>query len=250
LPYRIDIAAPSANALDLLVELGALDLEQIATGVAAILPDAVNRHSLPALFGQAITISEAVSRDGGSTWLLQPRPVQIGSDTIRLIESSAFGTGYHPTTALCIEALQEIVTPGYPNSALDVGTGSGILALVALRLGVPRVLGIDIDPDALAAAAENARLNQLSDRLQLMAGSPGMLDGHWPLIVANVLAAPLVGMAPALVSRLGTGGRLVLSGIQCSLEPEVCHAYQRLGIRNFQSRTREGWAAVSAEASW
>ena len=80
----------------------------------------------------------------------------------RLIDAAAFGTGLHPTTALCLEALEEEVGIAAPDAVLDVGTGSGVLALGALMLGVPRALGIDIDDEALRIAAENARINACS----------------------------------------------------------------------------------------
>ena len=83
-----------------------------------------------------------------------------------------------------------------------------------------------------------------------MLGGPDALQGHWPLIVANVLAAPLIDMAPALVRRLATHGRLILSGIPCSLEVEVRHAYQHFGVRHIGSATRSGWTALVVQASW
>src|SRR6185295_1345454 len=144
--------------------------------------------------------------------------------------AAAFGTGQHPTTALCLEALQDEIAAATPDSLLDVGTGSGVLAIAALMLGVPGAVGIDIDPAALAAAAENARVNCVGERLRLMRGGPEVVSGRWPLVVANVLAAPLVEMAPALVRRVGHHGHLVLSGIPESVEPDVSRAYRRLGM--------------------
>jgi ribosomal protein L11 methyltransferase len=209
-----------------------------------------------------ITVSAAVARDNGSVWLLSPRGVRIGniliaspevaapSKALRLTDSDAFGTGHHPTTALCVEALEEILTFERLDSVLDVGTGSGILALAALMMGVPQAVGLDTDADALRVAAENARLNNVSNRLQLVYGGPDVVDGKWPLVVANVLAAPLIEMAPALVRRLGRRGRLILSGIRSSLEPEVRRTYQHLGIRHIESKTRDGWTMLMAQASW
>ncbi len=136
------------------------------------------------------------------------------------------------------------------DSILDVGTGSGILALAALIMGVPQAVGVDIDADSLGAAAENARLNDMTDRLRLILGGPSDVKGLWPLIVANVLAAPLIGMAPILVRLLAGRGRLILSGISWSLEPEVRSAYQRFGIRHMSARTRDGWTVLTGQASW
>ena len=166
MPYRIDLSCAHPDAFDLLVELGALDIEPVGDGLAAILPDSVTQDIVAAHFGQAsVTVSAAVGRDDGSVWMLSPRAIRAGGflispagaavqpDTLRLTDSDAFGTGHHPTTALCIEALEEIVSVERPNCVLDVGTGSGILALTALMMGVPRAVGLDIDASALKAAA-------------------------------------------------------------------------------------------------
>ena len=110
-----------------------------------------------------------------------------------------------------------------------MGTGSGVLALAALLRGVPEAVGLDIDPDALQAAEENARLNGLEGRLRLVKGGPESVDGVWPIVMANLVAAPLIEMAPALVRRVGPAGRLVLSGIPSSVAREVDQAYRRCG---------------------
>jgi ribosomal protein L11 methyltransferase len=133
---------------------------------------------------------------------------------------------------------------------LDIGTGSGILALAALHWGVPRVVAIDIDGDAVRVAAENARVNALAARLHLVHGGPDVLSGSWPLVLANVLAAPLMDMAPALALRVGGSGRLVLSGIRASLAADVEQAYRRVGMRQVGARTRDGWSALIFHASW
>jgi ribosomal protein L11 methyltransferase len=262
-PYRIDISCPPHDAFDQLVQLGALDIEPVSDGLAAIIPDGVTPDAVAGALGVAnVAVSRAVGRDNESVWLLSPRAVRIGSfqvappeaaalpGTLRLTDSTAFGTGHHPTTALCVEALKEALTIAVPDSVLDVGTGSGVLALMALMMGVSQAVGLDIESDALKIAAENARLNNMSDRLQLMLGGPDVVDGVWPLVVANVLAAPLIEMAPTLVRRVGSCGRLILSGIPWSLESEVGQTYQRLGMRHLRSQTRAGWAVLVAQASW
>jgi ribosomal protein L11 methyltransferase len=263
LPYRVDFSPADSDALDRLIELGALDVGSSHGGMAALLPDTVKPEQLAAALGaKSVTVSHAVGRDAGSVWVLSPRPISIGrlrivpadrdhaSDTIRLIDASAFGTGLHPTTALCLEALQEIVQIAPPNAVLDVGTGSGVLALAALTLGVPRVLAIDIDDDALRVAATNARINGIDERLQLSRGGPDSIQGTWPLVLANVLAAPLIEMAPALVRRVGHRGQLVLSGIPSSVEPDVHQAYHRLGMHRVNAESRAGWVALVLQASW
>jgi ribosomal protein L11 methyltransferase len=190
------------------------------------------------------------------------RPVRVGGlqilpadsraspGDLRLIDGSAFGTGLHPTTALCLEALHSELNASQPASVLDVGTGSGILALAALMAGVPRVVAVDIDPDAVHAAAENARLNGVLSRLALVRGGPEALAGAWPLVLANVVPAPLIAMAPALARRVARSGRLVLSGIRSSLAHDVEHAYLRVGMRRVYSDTRDGWTVLTLHASW
>jgi ribosomal protein L11 methylase PrmA len=250
-PYRIDISSPPHDALDRLVHLGALDIEPVGDGLAAIIPDSVTPDAVARMLGvTGVTVSPAVARDNGSVWLLNPGVIRIGDVVLRLTDSSAFGTGHHPTTALCIEALDEFLQIQIPDSILDVGTGSGVLALAALIMGVPRAVGLDTNAGALKVAAEHARMNNMADRLQLLLGGPDVTDGIWPLVVANVLAAPLIEIAPVLVRRVGSHGRLILSGIPSSLESDIRQTYERLGMRHVRSETRAGWTVLVVQASW
>jgi len=263
-PYRVDLPASGDETLDRLIELGALDVETSADGaIAALMPDAVIPGQLTHAVGvDPIAISPAVARDAGSVWVLRPRPIQIGRvrivpadmtpapQSLRLIDAPAFGTGLHPTTALCLEILGDAVEREGPESILDVGTGSGVLALAALTLGVPRAVGLDVDDEALHVAAENARINGLTDRLQLAHGGPETVTAMWPLVLANVLAAPLIEMAPSLARRVARQGRLVLSGIPRSVEPEVERAYRRVGMHRVHAASRAGWVALVMQASW
>jgi ribosomal protein L11 methyltransferase len=263
-PYRVDVTGAGDGALDRLVELGALDVERLpGGGIAALMPDGVAPdHVAGALGVGEVSVSPAVGRDAGSVWTLSPRPTRIGRlrivpagagaapGSLRLTDSAAFGTGLHPTTAMCLGAIEETLQPSPPGALLDVGTGSGVLALAALLMGVPRALALDVDAEALRAAAENARLNALDQRLQLVRGGPDAVAGTWPLVVANLLAGPLVELAPVLVRRVGHRGRLVLSGIPCSVEPEVDRAYRRLGMQRLRAPSRGGWSALVLQASW
>ena len=264
MPYRIDIACASDAVLDRLIELGALDIERSpGGGIAALMPDGVApEHVARALGVDALSVSPVVGRDAESTWILSPRSIRIGrlrivpadasaeSGALRLTDSPAFGTGLHPTTAMCVEAIEDALEHSTPAALLDVGTGSGVLALAALLMGVPRALGLDIDADALRAATENARLNGLDHRLQLVRGGPDAVAGTWPLVVANLLAAPLVELAPVLVQRVGHQGRLVLSGIPSSAETDVDRAYRRLGMQHVMAQSHAGWSALVLRASW
>ena len=262
MPYRVDIVDPPTDALDHLVQLGALDAEGDGAALAAIMPDGVTAAAVADALGVSkVAVSPAAGRDDGSVWLLRPRAVRIGrvlvappenapQEALRLIDSDAFGTGHHPTTALCVEALEEIFDVAIPDSILDVGTGSGVLALAALKLGVPHAVGLDIDPEALGIAAKHARLNQLSDRLEVVLGGPEAVSGTWPVVVANVLASPLIEMAPILVRRVGNRGWLILSGIPSSLAAEVAQSYQHLGMKHRRADVRAGWTVIVMQASW
>jgi ribosomal protein L11 methyltransferase len=263
-PYRVNVRNVRNDGFDRLVELGAIDAEfSPDDSIEALMPDSVTPEQVAAALGiDDISVSPAVGSDDGSVWALRPRPIRIGRlqivpanieaerGALRLIDARTFGTGLHPTTALCLEELQDAVKIAPPDAVLDVGTGSGVLALGALLLGVPRALGIDIDNEALRVAAANARLNDLEERLQLGRGGPEMVPGAWPLILANVLAAPLIEMAPALVRRVGHQGQLVLSGIPSSVEQDVDEAYRRLGMRRVRVKSRAGWVVLVLQASW
>lgn len=263
MPYRIDITNAPRDALERLVTLGALDVDTTLDGLVAILPDSVAPDVVASALGVAgLRASRAVGRDDGSVWLVSLRPVRVGRiliapegaesppGALRLIDSAAFGTGLHPTTALCLEALDDTLTMATPEALLDVGTGSGILALAALRLGVPHAVGLDIDPAALDVALQNAQLNRLDDRVRLVPGGPESVDGSWPLVFANILAAPLIEMAPMLVRRVARHGRLVLSGIPASVASEADLTYRRLGMRSAGQRARAGWTLLVFETSW
>jgi ribosomal protein L11 methyltransferase len=262
-PYRIDLAHPPADALERLVVLGALDVEENAEGFAALMPDGVAPETVAtALATNAVSVSPARGRDDGSIWTLSPRSVRVGRLTLlpadrapapgalRLCDGPAFGTGLHSTTALCLEALESLLDISRPRRVLDIGTGSGILALAALMHGVEQAVGLDIDRDALQVASENAHINGLASRFHLVLGGPGAMSGAWPLVLANILAAPLIEMAPLVVRRVAHQGRLVLSGIPSSVETGVEHAYRDLGMRRVGAETRAGWTALTFAPSW
>lgn len=264
MPYRVDLRRAGDDAFDRLVELGALDAEVAQDGrIAALMPDSVPADEVAHALGvDDVSVSPAVGRDDDSVWVLSRRPIHVGRLRIvpahmdaepgglRLADSAAFGSGLHPTTVLCLEAIEDAVTSAAPSVMLDVGIGSGVLALAALTFGVPRAFGIDIDVEALRVAAENARLNGLDRRLRLARGGPEAVTGTWPLVVANVLTAPLIEMASVLVRRVGHRGQLVLSGIHSAMERDVDDAYRHLGMRRIRVMSRAGWTAIVMQASW
>jgi ribosomal protein L11 methyltransferase len=158
----------------------------------------------------------------------------------------AFGTGAHPTTQLCMEALEELVQPG--ERILDFGTGSGILAVAAARLGAAEVIGIDIDPVAAAAADLNVTANHLRNRVRIQGGeleglpSGVLFDG----IVANILAGVILDHAEGLSHRCRQGGWLIASGIVDHRAAAVAQGLRDCGFVDLQIRHRGEWVAVVA----
>ena len=158
-------------------------------------------------------------RFGERTWIVpwnRELSDDAGSDAavVRLDPGLAFGTGTHPTTALCLRWLDGLADAGLLDGArvLDFGCGSGILALAALKLGAAHATGIDNDPQALQATADNAERNGVADRLSVHAPDDAPTD-TWPVVVANILASALDMLADTIAARVAPGGRLALSGI-------------------------------------
>ena len=142
---------------------------------------------------------------------------------VHLDPGLAFGTGTHPTTALCLEWLDATKLAG--KTLLDYGCGSGVLAIAGLKLGCRSATGMDIDPQAVIATRQNAADNQVADRL-LVTGSPNGIKGEFDVVVANILAGPLAQFADSITSRLARGGMLALSGVLCEQADETMAAYK------------------------
>ncbi len=145
-----------------------------------------------------------------------------GAVAVRLDPGLAFGTGTHPTTALCLEWLDGVETEG--KRLLDYGCGSGVLAIAGLKLGCREAVGMDIDPQAVTATRENAANNGIGAELQVVAQDFG-IEGRFELLVANILAGPLASLSESLVTRLSSGGEIALSGILSGQIDEVRAAY-------------------------
>lgn len=178
-------------------------------------------------------------RLGGRLWLLSAddAPPSDGVPALRLNRGLAFGTGEHPTTALCLDWLVSSLEPG--TVVLDYGCGSGILALAALQLGAVRAFAIDNDPQALTATEANAALNGLSDKIWI--GPPEALPAvRTDVVLANILARPLTQLSGAFHARLVTGGRAVLSGVLASQRADVERAYAP-GFTIDRVAERDGW---------
>jgi len=172
------------------------------------------------------------------SWHQQPDPAAVN---LILDPGMAFGTGAHPTTRLCLEWLERNVAPGV--SLLDYGCGSGILAIAAARLGAERVCGVDIDPQAVAAARRNAEVNGVN---VVFADSAEPLAGMFDLVVANILANPLRVLAPAICAHLRPGAKLALSGILGAQAEELAAVY-RPWVELAVAGTQEDWVCLSGE---
>jgi len=138
---------------------------------------------------------------------------QPGDVIVNLDPGMAFGTGSHETTRLCLQALAELFDEAPRARLLDVGTGSGILAIAAVRLGATTVVANDIDPDACVVARENAALNNVAGRIEITDAPLEALTGEYDVVIANILAEENVRLAPHLLTHLAPGGSLLLSGI-------------------------------------
>lgn len=178
---------------------------------------------------RAVTVAERlVIRPESVAW--DPVP---GVHELVIDPGQAFGTGSHASTRLALTALLgESASLGRDVRVLDVGTGTGILALAALRLGAGWALGIDTDFRASREASKWARRNGLSERFATCAGSPDCLgEGRFELVLANLLRVEILPLVEALASRLGPGGRLVVSGLLSSERMEVASAFAARGLR-------------------
>ncbi len=200
------------------------------------------RHYKPMRIGRRVLLTPA--------W---EKPEPLPDDLVVLLEPGmAFGTGLHPTTRLCVAALEEWIQPG--DSFLDVGTGSGVLSIVAAKLGARPVWATDIDPLAIRAARENALRNGTAlapGILRIEQGSiPAGQAGRFQVIAANILAEVLVGLfdgtfdTVTLAEPLAPGGRLILSGILEEKSEMVLSAAARHGLQEVERRQEADWVAL------
>jgi ribosomal protein L11 methyltransferase len=208
---------------------------------------------------------EVPEQDWSVSWRAHHKPMRIGPRVIvhppwdapavaarevlvAIDPGMAFGTGSHPTTALCLERLDELLAE-YPGAdVLDVGTGSGILAIGAVLLGAGRVCGTENDPVALEAARRGTALNGLAPgRLELLLSEPDQVPGTFGVVVANILLNTLVELAPAIAARVAPSGRLVLSGLLAEQGDEAEAAYRAQGLRTVGRKQREEWIRVELE---
>jgi len=215
--------------------------------LSALFEAAVDRNGLvhvlaellPDLVPEQIAFREVADQDWTRVWMDQFKPMRFGERLwiypwnieppagdeaviVRLDPGLAFGTGTHPTTALCLEWLDRHDLNG--KRIIDYGCGSGILAIAAALLGAAHVIAIDNDPQALEASRDNAARNGVAERIQLELPNALALAPA-DMLVANILAGPLHALAPLFAASLKPGGSLALSGILLGQEVELCARY-------------------------
>jgi ribosomal protein L11 methyltransferase len=202
-----------------------------------------------------VTVRRIADEDWLGSWKSQFQPIRIGPFLVRPSWSSArderteivldpgmaFGTGLHPTTRQCLEAVAELEIRG--RTVLDVGTGSGILAVAAAKRGAARVVGVDTDPLAVRAAAGNAERNGVD--VEVREGSAGDVEGTFDVVVANLVADVLVAIAADLRARVADGGTLVCAGIIQEKADRVADAFAKVGLRVAGRDRHEDWVRLS-----
>ena len=212
-----------------------------ATGAPAIAPlhdegwaEAWREHFKPVPVGRRLVVVppwNATATDGRQAIVIEP--------------GRAFGTGHHGSTAGCLVAVEKIVDTDRPPRAIDLGTGSGVIAIAAARLGVDSTLAVDDDPDAVAAAIANAARNGVSDRVRCVLGDAGALaTAPAPLVLANLLSAAHHRLARHYATLVGRGGALVLGGILDGEAHAVADAVGRAGFALDHTVSLEGWTTV------
>ena len=202
--------------------------------------EAWKQHYKPILIGEGLLILPA--------WLESPDPKRI---PIKIDPGMAFGTGTHPTTQLCLELMERSVISNW-KLVIDVGCGSGILSIAALKLGADKVLGVDIDMESVKNSRENADLNGIGEELMVGQGSvTEVLAGQFPfksapLVVANILAPVLIRLFDAgLADLIQPNGEIILSGILDHQAESVIEAGQAKGLKRGETRQMKDWVAIS-----
>ncbi len=178
----------------------------------------------------------------GPPWQVDLAPAEL--ERVVIDPGRAFGTGAHATTLLCLEFLAEMAGEELPAEMLDVGVDSGVLALAALKLGVGRVLGADIDPQALDAAARNAALNGLENRLELTDRPIDRIGRDFPLVTANLTGPIHLALSRELIELTRPGGRLIAGGMLNEETEKITAAYQE-AMDLTAARRRDEWAGLA-----
>jgi|TARA_B100002003_G_scaffold157769_1_gene146399 ribosomal protein L11 methyltransferase len=179
------------------------------------------------------------------TWLELDETIKLDDIVIELDPGIAFGTGYHPTTDTCMQAMEQHITPGM--AVLDLGTGSGILAITAMKLGAGKVTALDIDSQAVSAARRNFKRTGISKQIRLGQGSvphPTAPAAEFDLAVANISARGVVDRCPFILTALKPGALFIASGLLATQKPEVANAVEPLGFSLVSEWPQEEWVTL------
>ena len=186
--------------------------------------------------------------DVGQRLAVVPSWQDYDTDRVKLIldPGLAFGTGGHETTNLCLEVLDERVKGG--ERVLDIGTGSGILAIAALKLGAAEAEGVDIDPMCVRTAGENAQRNGVADHFKVLVGDlSDQASGQYNIITANIVAAAILSLAPHVPPLMAPGARFIASGIITERKDEVLTGLQAAGLAPIEVKEKRGWVCIICE---
>ena len=172
-----------------------------------------------------------------------------GKSDILIEAGPAFGTGHHGTTLGCLLGFEHVLRSGVPQKVLDVGTGSGVLAIAAIKSGAKRAIGTEIDEQSVNVANENARKNNVANRFRTYhtRGAGNQLirsTAPFDLVFANILARPLIGLAPEITSMVSEDGHVILSGLLTRQEPLVRAAYTSRGMDLVKRIRKDGWSTL------
>jgi len=239
--------------------------EEYGAGQRQEMQDYLKRLGNYELYPLGLEVRQVAEEDWAEAWKAHFKPLKVtdrlvirppweeyaaqpGETVITIYPGMAFGTGRHASTLLCLRALEQVweerlPRAGSPWQVLDVGTGTGILALTAARYGA-EVLAIDLDPEAVAAALENVRLNNLIDRVWVEETPLTSLRQQFGLIMANITAPDLLQLADALTARLLSDGVLIISGFLAEDALRLSARYQGLGLHQTGFLTQEDWGAL------
>jgi ribosomal protein L11 methyltransferase len=171
-----------------------------------------------------------------------PAPLGAGDVEVVVDPGAAFGSGSHPTTRLCLAAIERLVRPGC--TVLDVGSGSGVLGVAAALMGAAGVDAIDVDPEAVRATGEVALMNGVEDRVAVSSTPLAELDGSYDVVLANLLLPIIEDLGEELLARVAPGGALVLSGVLADQRTRVLAALS--GLRVDDELVEDGWLAIVA----
>ena len=180
---------------------------------------------------------------------MSAKNIKPSADDILLDPAGAFGNGLHPSTRLCLQLLKQVADRDAEKkqpsrSVLDLGCGSGILTIAALRLGASRALGIEIDQQAAQAASRNIQINQLADSAQILNTSWQNVTGQYDLVLANLVPSVLFKAAPYMVRLLSEQGLLITSGFPAAKKVEVLELFEQKGLRLLNEISLDGWGAL------